>query len=279
MKKIAIQGVKGAFHQEAAQYFFDEKIEIIECLSFDKLFETVETQKADQGIIAIENTIGGSILPNYKLLRNSNLRICGEIYLQINQNLLAVKGSNIKNITEVYSHPMAILQTQDYFKRFPNIKLINTYDTALSAKNIAQKNIKNIGAIAGKLAAKIYNLEIITPDIETVKQNQTRFIILKQKYEAYNRPEKINKASISFVLSHKKGSLSQILSILAFYDNNLTKIQSIPILGREWEYEFFVDLSFEKVEKYNQALNAIKPLLIELTILGEYSIGKKVNNF
>ncbi len=278
MKKIAIQGVKGAFHQEAAQHYYDEELRIVECVSFYELFEAVETQVADEAIMAIENTIGGSILPNYKLLRNSNLRVCGEIYLQINQNLLALKGSKIEEITEVYSHPMAILQTQEFFKKYPNIRLINSPDTALSAKKIAEQKLQNTGAIGGRLAAEIYGLDVIVPAIETVKQNQTRFVILKQKYDAYKIMNNFNKASVSFVLSHKSGSLAQILSILAAYDINLTKIQSIPILGREWEYEFFADLTFENVERYRFALIAIKPLLIELTILGEYNQGKKVKS-
>jgi len=274
MKKIAIQGIKGAFHQDAAQHYYQDEIKIIECLSFNDLFEATETQKADEAIMAIENTIGGSILPNYKLLRNSNLRICGEIYLQINQNLLALPGTKTESITEVFSHPMAILQTQEFFKKYPDIKLINTHDTALSAKKIADNQMKNTGAIAGGLAAQMYNLEVIAPAIETVKQNQTRFLILRQKYDAYKIMPSFKKASISFVLSHKSGSLSQILSIFAAYEINLSKIQSIPILGREWEYEFFVDLTFENAEHYRLALSAIKPLLIELTILGEYNKGK-----
>ncbi len=274
MKKIAIQGIKGAFHQAAAEFYYNETLKIVECLTFDQLFEAVESQKADDAIMAIENTIGGSILPNYRLLRNSNLRICGEIFLQLNQNLLANKHVDIHDITEVYSHSMAILQTKDFFNQFPNIKLINADDTAGSAKFISEKKIMQAGAIASKLAAKIYNLEILASNIETVKQNQTRFLILRQKYNAFDRQKDFNKASISFVLSHIKGSLSQVLSIFSFYDINLTKIQSMPIIGREWEYEFFADLTFISSERYRQALNAAIPLTIELSVLGEYAEGQ-----
>ena len=274
MKKIAIQGIKGAFHQAAAEIYYDSKLDIVECLTFDQLFDTVESQRADAGIMAIENSIGGSILPNYRLLRNSNLRICGEIYLELNQNLLVNKDVDIEDITEVYSHSMAILQTKEFFRQYRNIKLINTDDTAGSAKFISEKKIMNAGAIASKLAAKIYDLEILAANIETVKQNQTRFLILKQKYTAFYEKKDFNKASISFVISHGKGSLSQVLSVFSFYDINLTKIQSMPIIGREWEYEFFVDLTFLSFERYRQSLNAVTPLTIELSVLGEYLEGK-----
>ncbi len=275
MKNIAIQGVRGAFHQEAAYHYYTEPIDIVECMTFDEVFAVVEKGVADEAIMAIENTIGGSILPNYKLLRNSGLKICGEIFLCIEQNLLGLRGTTIDEIEEVYSHPMAILQTQDFFKKYPQIKLINSVDTALSAKDIAVGKMKKMGAVASRLAADIYGLEILASSIQSVRQNQTRFLILKPRHQECNE-QKIDKSSISFVLQHKKGSLSQILSVFAFYDMNLTKIQSIPILGREWEYEFFVDLTFEDVDNYRRALEAVRPLLIELTILGEYSRGKVV---
>lgn len=279
MKKIAIQGVKGAFHQVAAEHYYaEEEIEIIECLSFNDLFEVVENGQADQAIMAVENTIGGSILPNYKLLRFSNLKIAGEIYLKISQHLLALPGVSIMDIREVYSHPMAILQTEKFFRQYPHIKLINAIDTALSAKEIADNQSKITGAIAGERAVELYGLDILAKDIETINLNQTRFLILKPNNSVFTSSNEVNKASISFVLTHKKGSLSQILSILAFYDMNLTKIQSLPIQGEEWEYEFFVDLCFDISEKYFQAINAIKPLLINLAILGEYRQGKRILN-
>ncbi|MCK5535269.1 MAG: prephenate dehydratase [Bacteroidales bacterium] len=279
MKKIAIQGVKGAFHQVAAEHYYaEEEIEIIECLSFNDLFEVVENGQADHAIMAVENTIGGSILPNYKLLRFSNLKIAGEIYLKISQHLLALPGVSIMDIREVYSHPMAILQTEKFFRQYPHIKLINAIDTALSAKEIADNQSKITGAIAGERAVELYGLDILAKDIETINLNQTRFLILKPNNSVFTSSNEVNKASISFVLTHKKGSLSQILSILAFYDMNLTKIQSLPIQGEEWEYEFFVDLCFDTSEKYFQAINAIKPLLINLAILGEYRQGKRILN-
>jgi prephenate dehydratase len=279
MLKIAIQGVKGAFHQVAAEYYYGaENIQIVECMAFSDLFEAVESGKADHAIMAVENTIGGSILPNYKLLRFSNLKIAGEIYLKISQHLLALDGTKIEDIQEVYSHPMAILQTEKFFRQYPHIKLINAVDTALSAKEIAVKQSKNTGAIAGSRAASVYGLNVLAREIETISMNQTRFLILKPQDDEFTASHEINKASMSLVLVHKKGSLSQILSILAFYDMNLTKIQSIPIEGEEWEYEFFIDLSFDDNKKYFQAIEAIKPLLTEFTILGEYLQGQKIVN-
>jgi prephenate dehydratase len=279
MKKVAIQGIKGAFHQVAAEHFFaPEEIEIVECLTFNDLFVAVEQNKAELAIMAVENSIGGSILPNYKLLRYSDLKISGEIYLKISQHLMVLPGTKMEYLTEVYSHPMAILQTEHFFRQFPSIKLINSTDTALSAKEISEIKNQKLGAIAGKRAAELYGLEIIARDIETISNNQTRFLILKPENAEFTESSQINKASMSFVLSHKTGSLSQILSVLAFYDINLTKIQSLPIPGKEWEYEFFVDLCFEQNDMYFKAIQAIKPLLVELTILGEYCQGRKILN-
>ncbi len=272
---IAIQGIRGAFHEIAANKIFKSKeINIVCCDSFSDIFESLRKGSADYGIMAIENSVAGSILPNYNLLRNSDYKIIGETYLRIEQNLMTLEGLSIKDIKEVHSHPMAILQCREFFKQYPHIKLIESIDTAFSAKEINDKKIKNIGAIASNLAAKLYNLEIIGKGIETNKKNFTRFLIISNK-GVKQSIKKINKSSLCFTLPNEKGSLSQVLSVLAFYNINLTKIQSLPIVGKEWEYLFYIDLVFTNYLKYEQSLNAIKPLTNMLEILGEYKDGKK----
>jgi prephenate dehydratase len=228
--------------------------------------------------MAIENSIAGSILPNYSLLQDSTMVVIGEIYLRIKQNLVALKGTKVENITEVYSHPIAILQCQAFFDNFPHIKLIDSIDTALSAKEIADNKLKNIGAIASTLAATNYGLEIISEGIETNKMNYTRFLILSDR-KGHVRPDpEANKASLTFTLAHEIGSLSKILSILSFYNINLTKIQSNPILGKDWQYHFFIDVTFDDYKYYRQAIDAIRPFTSELNIFGEYRKGKTIYN-
>jgi len=277
LKKVAIQGGYGAFHEIAAQHYFqNDNIEIVPANTFKDLFKSLKMNHADLGIMAIENSLAGSILPNYGLLQESNMKIIGEIYLRINQNLVALPGQKIEDITEVYSHPIAILQCQMFFNNYPNIKLIDSIDTALSAKEINDKKLKGVGAISSKLAADMYNLEILAKGIETNKMNYTRFLILADKKGSYKSDPKVNKASIFFDLSHEIGSLSKILSILSYYNINLTKIQSMPIMGKDWEYQFYVDVTFDKYDIYKQSLEAIRPFTSHLGILGEYSKGKTV---
>lgn len=274
--RIAIQGGFGAFHEIAARAYFEtDKIEIVPRNTFRDLFKTLKERKADYGIMAIENSVAGSILPNYTLIMESKRKIVGEIFLRINQNLVAYPGQKISDIKEVYSHPMAILQCQVFFDKYPEIRLIESLDTALSAKDISDKKQLGVGAIASSLAAEKYNLEILADGIETNKMNYTRFLILSENGNL-NPVEENNKTSLFFSLSHKIGSLSKILSTLSFYNLNLTKIQSMPIVGKEWEYHFYVDMLYEDETLYRQALKAIKPFTGELGILGEYKKGRKI---
>lgn len=268
MRKIAIQGVHGCFHEQAARLFYGNDIEVCECLSFEDLFTSLEQGKANGAIMAIENTVAGGLLPNYGLLHKHARRIKGEIFLRIQQNLMALPGQRIEDIREVHSHYMAIAQTREFFKQYPHIRLVESEDTAKSAADIAVNQQLHAGAIASTLAAELFGLEILQESIETHKQNFTRFLILDDQITVSEK--EIDKSSICFTLPHKTGRLSQILSIFAFYDLNLTKIQSLPIPGKEWQYFFYVDLKFEDYHHYHEAMNAVRPLMEELKVMGEY---------
>jgi len=275
--KIAIQGGFGAFHEIAAMHYFERNnIEIMPNDTFKDLMKSLSIRKADYGIMAIENSLAGSILPNYTLIRESNMHITGEIYLRIRQNLVALKGQRIEDITEVFSHPMAILQCQLFFDKYPQIKLVESIDTAISAKLIHDEGVMGRGAIASDMAAKKYGLEILAAGIETNKMNYTRFLILKENNGNSNDISHINKASLHFALAHKTGSLSKILSILSYYDINLSKIQSLPIMGKDWEYLFYADVMFEDYNWYKKSLEAISPFTSDLGVLGEYEKGRSI---
>lgn len=267
-KKIAIQGVHGCFHEQAARLFYGEEIEVLECLSFEDLFRSLENKQAEGAVIAIENTVSGGLLPNYSLLQKYGRLVKGEVFLRIKQNLMALPGQTIADIREVHSHYMAIAQTRDFFKSYPHIRLIESEDTAKSAADIARNAQLHVGAIASSLAAELFGLEILQESIETHKQNFTRFLIIDDQVEV--KPAEIDKSSICFTVPHKTGRLSQILSIFSFYDLNLTKIQSLPIPGKEWQYFFYVDLKFENYERYREAMNAVNPLVENVKIMGEY---------
>ncbi|MGE4289362.1 MAG: prephenate dehydratase [Salinivirgaceae bacterium] len=272
--KVAIQGGHGAFHEIAARSFFpNAQLDLIPCETFEQITEMLVCHEIDYGIMAIENTVAGSLIPNYALIRETPVKIIGEKYLRIKQNLLALPGQKIEDLTEVHSHYMAIAQTRTFFNQYPHIKLVESIDTALSAKKIQEKKLVGKGAIASDLAATLYDLEILAAGIETNKRNYTRFLILNHKENSDYVVETRNKASLCFSLPHHKGSLSQVLSILAFYDHNLTKIQSMPIVGQEFKYFFYVDLTFDSFERYQQSLSAITPLVVDLQILGEYQYG------
>ena len=276
-KKIVIQGGYGAFHEIAANYYFEgEDIEILPRNTFKDVMKSLKKNNADFGIMAIENSLAGSILPNYGLLQDSAMHIIGEIYLRIEQNLVVLPGQKIEQIHEVYSHPMAILQCQDFFDKYPHIRLIESIDTALSAKDIREKELAGIGAIASSAAAEKYQLEIIARGIETNKKNYTRFLIIGENNNHKTGSAVINKASIYFALAHKIGSLSKILSILSFYEINLTKIQSMPIIGQDWEYQFYVDVEIEDYSLYQKSLEAIKPFTSNFGIMGEYQKGRSI---
>ncbi len=276
MIKILIQGGYGAFHEIAAKHFFSgEETEILPRNTFKDVLLSLKDHQADYGIMAIENSLAGSILPNYNLLKDSPMHIIGEVYLRIRQNLVALPGQRIEDIREVFSHPMAILQCQEFFDSYPNIRLIESMDTALSARELMEKGRTGVGAIASSLAAEKYGLETLAESIETNKVNYTRFLILGENGGKWNG-RGVNKASVHFALAHEIGGLSKILSILSFYMINLTKIQSMPIVGRDWEYQFYVDVEFNNLERYRQSLEAIRPFTSDLGILGEYQKGKSI---
>lgn len=280
--KIAMQGVRGAFHEIAIRkYFKGSEYEVVPCPTFNDLFESLQFGNANYGMVAIENSTVGSILPNYTLLRESGLKILGEIYLKIEQHLIALPGQNIKDIKKIYSHPMAIQQCREFLTplRHKGVQVIDAEDTAESAHWISEEQKNKVAAIASRLAAKLYGLEILKESIQTNKKNYTRFLIVSSIENYDNRKlngRKLDKSSIYFVLPHEQGRLSEVLSVLSFYKIDLTKIQSLPIAGRDWQYLFYVDITFDDYEKYTQALNAIRPLLSELEILGEYPKGDKV---
>jgi prephenate dehydratase len=273
MKKVAIQGIAGSFHDIAAKEFFKgEEVEIIACETFKQVFETMRSDSSLFALVAIENTIAGSLLANHHLLKESGLKIIGEQKLRICHNLAALPGQSIDDIKEAYSHPIALMQCGDFLQTNKHIKAIESDDTASSAKRVAEEGVKGHAAICGELAAEIYGLEIIAKGIETNKRNFTRFLAITDSWNADDivRNQNVNKASLVFTLPHEEGSLAKVLSILSYYDMNLTKIQSLPIVGREWEYQFYTDLKFENYLKYKQALDAISPLTKDLQILGEY---------
>lgn len=273
MKKIAIQGVKGAFHEIAAkEYFQNEELEIIPCHTFKELFAQVVSQPDLLGIAAIENTIAGSLLQNHNLLKTSGCKIVGEHKLRIEHHLCVLPGQTLEEITEVHSHPIALMQCVDFLDAHKHLKAVESEDTALAAKDISEGKIKGRAAICSRLAAEMYGLQIIAEGIETNKRNFTRFMIVANAdlAEKMTKNIRIDKSSLVFTLPHQSGSLSQVLSVLSFYDMNLTKIQSLPIIGREWEYQFYINLTFQSYERYQQALNAILPLTTDFLILGEY---------
>ncbi|MEL6255955.1 MAG: prephenate dehydratase [Bacteroidota bacterium] len=274
-KPIAIQGVQGSFHEIAAKKYFGNEIKLEMCDSFPGLFQAMESGRSSFGVVAIENTVAGTILPNYALLRNSSYKVIGEVYLRIEHHLLALKGCKIEDLEEVYSHPMAINQCRHFFRSYPYIKLISADDTAASAARLAQNQTQGQAAIASRLAAETYELEILAESIEDNKRNFTRFLIITDDMDFQAKEKDINKASISFNVAHKIGHLSQILQVLSAYDMSLSKIQSSPIVGQEWQYFFHVDLEFDDYERFRQSLNAINPLLSELKVLGEYPKGDK----
>jgi prephenate dehydratase len=274
-KAICIQGYEGSFHQVAARQFFGKKVEILPCASFRELIKTCSDPNLSAGaVMAIENSIAGSILPNYNLLLKSNLQVIGEVYLSISQNLLVNKNVQLEDIKEVHSHPMAILQCIDYLEK-QNWKLIETDDTALSAKQVQQHKSKHIAAIASKLAAELFDLKIIAPNIQTQKTNITRFLILKRAKEVEQIMD-ANKASIYFQTNHSKGILSKVLTAIAKADINLSKLQSMPIPGSNFKYGFFADMEFENRQQLDKMLASIALLTNSVKLFGVYKKGKLV---
>lgn len=274
-KRVTIQGVAGCYHDAAArEYFSGEEVETIPCETFPVMFETLACDASLIGIVAIENTIAGSLLQNHEMLRQSNLRIIGEYKMRISHVLAALPGQTVDRLDEVNSHPMALMQCEQYLRRHPNLKIVERLDTADSAREIAQNNLMGHAAICGAYAAELYGLEILERGIETNKRNFTRFLVVADPLTANEigpAEGDINKASVVFTLPHTHGALSKVLTILSFYDINLSKIQSTPIVGREWEYRFYIDLTFDSLVRYHQAIDAIRPLINDFKVLGEYS--------
>ena len=271
-KNIGIQGIKGSYHHIVANEYYGNKIDIDEFLTFEIMSSQLAEGKSDASIMAIENSIAGSIIPNYSLIDEYNLSIVGESYLKISHNLLALENQSIDDIKEVHSHPMALLQCRDFFKKYPKIKLVENTDTALSAKEIYINNVKGRAAIASTLASDLYSLNILAKNIQTIKNNETRFVILERS--TLESKSKFNKASIKFELDHKRGSLAAILNVMSDCKMNLTKIQSIPKIETPWRYSFFVDITFESVDDYFKVKSIIEIMAKDFKVLGEYNNSK-----
>ncbi len=272
--KIGIQGTVGSFHYEVAKNLFGEDNNFVECMDFNDIPILLKQAKIDKGVMAVENTIAGAILPNYSLIDEYDLHIAGEYYLPIHHHLLALSGQNIADIKEVWSHPMALLQCRKYLRSQPHIKLVEEKDTAEMAKIIQQKQLKGIAAIAGYEAAKIYNLNILAESIQTNKINATRFVVLDLK-NGGDAGQDFNKVSIRFKLSHQPGSLVNVLQVFNRLNLNMSKIQSVPIIDKPWEYAFFVDLLIDNLADYQTAMYEVARQVIELKIFGEYQSMKR----
>ncbi|MDO5481782.1 MAG: prephenate dehydratase [Bacteroidaceae bacterium] len=277
MKRIAIQGERGSFHDAASHCYFEgEEIELICCNTFEDVFEEMKKDSNVIAMVAIENTIAGSLLHNYELLRDSGMQIVGEHKLRISHSIMCLPDEGWSDIKEVNSHPVALMQCRDFLKRHSDLKVVEADDTAGAAKDISMKQMKGHAAICSKFAAPLYGMKVLEEGIETNKHNFTRFLVLADPWiaEELSQPSQSNKASIVFSLPHNEGSLSQVLSIFSFYKINLTKIQSLPIIGREWEYMFYIDVMYNDYTRYRQSIDAVRPLTKQLKILGEYKEGK-----
>ncbi len=276
--KIAIQGIKGSFHHIVANKYFGEDIELEECMSFTDIPPLLNEGKVDSAVMAIENSIAGAILPNYALIDEFDLSIEGEVYINIHHHLMALKGQSLDDIKEVWSHPMALLQCRKFFRNRPEIKLIEEKDTAEVAKRIQTDKIKGVAAVASKMAADMYDLQVLKDDIQTIKNNSTRFFILKKNNDSPYHPSKLgsvkDKASVKFVTKHDSGSLAEVLDIFGKHDLNLTKIQSLPIIDKPWNYAFFIDLVIDDFVLYKNALHLISKKVKHLEVLGEYHQNK-----
>ena len=276
MKKVAIQGLEGSYHDIATREFFkDEEIELICCNTFNEVFSAIASDSKTIALVAIENTIAGSLLHNYELLRDSGTVIVGEQKLRIAHCVCCLPDEDWQDLKEVHSHPVALAQCETFLQRHPELKAVQAQDTALSAKDIKEKQLHGHAAICSSRAAKMYGMRILQENVETNKHNFTRFLVVADRWRADELKaegigQQVNKANIVFSLPHQEGSLSQILSIFTFYRINLTKIQSLPIIGREWEYMFYVDVTFDDYTRFRQSIDAVRPLTKELSILGEY---------
>jgi len=268
--KVAIQGIQGSFHHEATQRFFNNDFDLLSCDNFHDIPNCLHTNTAQFAVMAIENSIAGAIIPNYAIIDNNHLKIVGEVYINIQQNFMALPNQSITDIKTVYSHPMALLQTREYFKQHPHIRLVEDADTAQVAKRIRTQELKNVGAVASLAAADIYKLNVLEKSIQTIKNNATRFFVLQNSVNPKYDVPIINKASLKFITKHQPGSLTRALQIMANNKLNLSKIQSMPIINTPWEYAFFVDVVFDSYQHYTNALEALEKEVSHLKILGEY---------
>jgi prephenate dehydratase len=267
--RIAIQGVLGSFHHQVANEYFGNSTELLECMSFDAVVQGLLQNQVEDGVMAIENSIAGTIIPNYALIDRNELIITGEHYVKINHNLMALPGQSIEDIKEVHSHPMALLQCAVFFSNYPHIRLVESVDTAETAKRIREQSIKGLGAIASDTAAAMYDLAVLASGIHTIQSNYTRFVIVSTKEHAPT-PTEVNKASIKFVLDDTPGSLATLLNVLNNCKLNLTKIQSLPVIETPFKYSFFVDVVFEKYKHFEKAKKIIAIMASEFKVLGEY---------
>lgn len=277
MKRIAIQGEVGSFHDITAHHYFEgEQLQIVCCSTFEEVFENMKSDPTMVGVMAIENTIAGSLLHNYELLRQSGFSVVGEHKTHISHCICALPGQTIDDLNEVHSHPVALAQCYNFLGKHHNLKMVECEDTAGSAKEIAEKQLVGVGALCHADAARLYGLEVLEDHVEDNPHNFTRFLVMSdpRKADFLRAINESDKSSIVFSLPHEEGSLSQVLSILSFYKINLTKIQSLPIIGREWEYMFYVDVTYDDLTRYRQSIDAITPLTRDLVILGEYTSAK-----
>ncbi|MDN3595199.1 prephenate dehydratase [Zunongwangia endophytica] len=268
-KVVAIQGIQGSFHHLVAQEFYGKEVQVKECMSFQELAQSLVNDETEEAVMAIENSIAGSILPNYALIDENNLKVVGEHYIPIAMNMMALKGQKIEDIKKVYSHPMALLQCKEFFKQYPHIKLIEDTDTAEVARRIAAKESKHVAAVASTAAASIFGLDILASDIHTKKSNSTRFLIISKKEKEPNG-EKIDKASLKFELESRTGSLVSVLNIMRDFDLNMTKIQSMPIIETPWKYSFFIDITFDDFQRFSKAMEVLGIMTEQLRIFGTY---------
>ena len=278
MKRVAIQGQAGSFHDIAVQHYFGlEQVQLIFCATFEMVFENIKRDPTVIGMVAIENTIAGSLLHNYELLRDSGVTVVGEHKLHIQHAICCLPDDSWDTLREVHSHPVALMQCRQFLANRPELKAVEAEDTAGAAEYIAQHQCRGTAAICHAEAARMNGLKVLEDAIEDNKHNFTRFLVVCDPRKAdFMRPlDKTDKASLVFSLPHEEGSLSKVLTILSFYNINLTKIQSLPIIGQEWEYLFYVDVTYNNLIRYRQSIDAIIPLTRELKILGEYNNGKQ----
>ncbi len=268
--KIAIQGNQGSFHHVVAKEYYQDRLVLVVCETFDDTVKALLNGSADQAVMAIENSIAGSIISNYALIDSNGLQIVGEYSLSIHHQLMALPGQKIEDLKEVHSHPMALLQCKDFFQQHPNIRLVEAEDTADEARRIAENKLQGIGAIASQEAADLYGLEVLASSIQTIKNNVTRFVIIQKKGNLIPQ-ESINKAALKFVLDHQRGSLAAVLNVMSDCQLNLTKIQSLPVIQTPGKYAFFVDVTFDDFAHYDKARQLIAIMASEFKILGEYA--------